>query len=309
MPEFRKNVDLERILTELNGDLGPAERALQKRYYNDNQKYPLILIMGSLRSGTTLFMQWLASSGLFSYPTNLLSRFYYAPVIGSKIQLMLTDTDYRFRDELGEFNQNISFSSDNGKTTGVLSPNEFWYFWRQYLSEPDRDVWTDTELQQGLDSAALRSALIGVMDVMKKPFAAKGMLFNYNIPVLDKIFDKVVFVHLKRDSKSSILSVIEARKRQLGDESLWYSFKIPEYEKLKTLDPIGQVAGQICYINRAIDRGLSNIDNNRKMLVEYESFCKNPEKFYHELREILKRNEYLIPEKYSGPNSFVPTRA
>jgi len=42
--------------------------------------------VGALRSGTTLFMQWLANTGVFSYPTNILSQFFGAPVIGAKIQ-------------------------------------------------------------------------------------------------------------------------------------------------------------------------------------------------------------------------------
>jgi len=75
--------------------------------------------------------------------------------------------------------------------------------------------------------------LAGMMNVFEKPFAAKGMLFNYNIPFLDSIFDKVVFVQITRDPVANVASVLDARRRQLGNEDQWYSFKIPEYEQLK----------------------------------------------------------------------------
>ena len=38
----------------------------------------VVLVVGGPRSGSTVMMQWLASSGVFAYPSNLLSRFYRA---------------------------------------------------------------------------------------------------------------------------------------------------------------------------------------------------------------------------------------
>jgi hypothetical protein len=264
---------LEKLLNELNENLQPAESQLISRHQQTTgMKYPLILVMGPLRSGTTLFTQWLANTGLIAYPTNLLSRFYQAPIIGAKIQLLLTDPRFNFRDELGEFVQQAEYKSDNGKTKGVLAPNEFWYFWRRFLAEPGRDVWTDHELRQSMDTRTLRAELAGMMDVFQKPFAAKGMLFNYNIPFLDSVLDKVLFVQIKRDPVANAASVLEARKRQLGSEAAWYSFLIPEYEELRNLDPISQAAGQVHFINRAVSNGLSTVAENRKLVIDYEEF-------------------------------------
>lgn len=262
--------------------------------------------MGPLRSGTTLFTQWLANTGLVSYPTNLLSRFYQAPVIGAKIQLLLTDPRYNFRDELGEFSQQAEYKSENGKTKGVLAPNEFWYFWRRFLADPGRDVWSDDELRSTMDTKTMLAELAGVMDVFQKPFAAKGMLFNYNIPFLDSLFDKVLFVQIKRDPLANIASVLDARKRQLGSVETWYSFKIPEYEQLIGLDPVTQVAGQVYYINRAVSTGLRDVADRRKLVVQYEDFCENPARV---CGEILARIRPEGPDfSYVGPESFGTTR-
>lgn len=301
---FSRNKLLENLLAELNADLMASEEILsaqQDSYF----PYPLILVMGPLRSGTTLFMQWLANTGLVAYPTNLLSRFYQAPIIGAKIQLLLTDPRFNFRDELGEFAQQAEYCSDNGKTKGVLAPNEFWYFWRRFLAEPGRDVWTDEELKQSMDTRTMLAELAGMMKVFEKPFAAKGMLFNYNIPFLNAIFDKVLFVHVRRDIITNVASVLDARKRQLGSEASWYSFKIPEYNELKSLNPVSQATGQVHYINKAIEVGLEAVLESRKLVVEYEVFCKSPERVFAQLKE---KAAFPSHSRYQGPENYSLSR-
>ncbi len=303
--DFQRNTLLEDLLIGLNAELQPAEENLVARYLDQTTPYPVILIMGPLRSGTTLFIQWLANTGLVSYPTNLLSRFYQAPIIGAKIQLLLSDPRYNFRDELGEFAQQAEYKSENGKTKGVLAPNEFWYFWRRFLAEPERDVWTNDELRQSMDTKTMMAELAGMMEIFKRPFAAKAMLFNYNIPFLDSIFEKVLFVRLKRDPLTNVASVLEARKRQLGSESEWYSFKIPEYERLQGLDSITQATGQVYYINKAVSDGIAKLAHHRKLVVQYEDFCVKPHSVFLQLLDKLgKENSRL----YTGPEKFEITR-
>lgn len=295
--KFRRNEQLEKLLSDLSCNLKPSEERLMEHYTQEKFSHPVILVMGPLRSGTTLFTQWLANTGLVCYPTNLLSRFYSAPILGAQIQKLLTDPSYNFRDELGEFSQQAAYVSENGKTKGVLAPNEFWYFWRRFLPEFNRDVWSDNELRQSMDVRGLLAELTGIMDVFGKPFSSKGMLFNYNIPFLDEILEKVIFVQIQRDPESNVASVLEARKRQLGDAQSWYSFKIPEYEELKGLPAEEQAAGQVCAINRAVINGLSNVAQDRKLFVHYEEFCANPKSVYEQLTEMLNVQKNYIGEK------------
>ena len=222
--EFGRNSHLEALLKDLNSTLWPAEQRTLSAY--KNPKLPTILIMGPGRSGTTLFMQWLANTGIVAYPTNLLSRFYQAPVIGAKIQLMLTDPHYDLKGELGESAQRATYESMNGKTLGALAPHEFWYFWRRFLPDPDRDDLSNAELEKGLDAATLLSELAGLVDVFQKPFACKAMLFNNNIEFLNKIIENSIFIQIRREPLFNIQSMLDARERQLGSRDNWYSFKI-----------------------------------------------------------------------------------
>jgi len=302
--KFARNHLLEDLLQEINSDLAPIEKSLIKK--QSESDFPIILIMGPARSGTTLFLQCLADTGAFAYPTNLLSRFYGAPVVGSKIQLLLTDPKYNFNDELSDFKCGQDFKSENGKTKGALAPNEFWYFWRRFLPDLERDHFTNLELQESMDSIALLSELNGIMDVLKKPFAAKGMLFNYNISFFDKLFKKAIFIQIKRDPLMNIQSLLSARERQFGAHDRWYSFRIKEYEKLITKDPIAQVAGQVACINRAIARSLKKMDEERKVIVSYEAFCKNPEDTLRELSAKLIKQGCDSLSDLSISRSFTP---
>lgn len=301
-PAFARNDRLEVLLRDLNGDMWTAEQKLLEHY--DKPRLPLIFVMGPHRSGTTLFMQWLANTGLVAYPTNLLSRFYCAPILGAKIQLLLTDSRYSFRRELADLAGHVEYKSENGKTDGVLAPNEFWYFWRRFLADSSRDIWTDEELRKTMNTQTMLAELAGIVDVFKRPFAAKGMLFNYNIPFLSSIFEKVLFVQIRRDPIENVASILEARRRQHGHASSWYSFKIPEYPALKEMGPVMQSAGQQYFISKAVDSGMAFLSENQRMVVDYEAFCASPRSVFNVLCEKLD----LDATQYHGPALFHKTQ-
>jgi len=300
---FSRNAALEALLEDINSNLWPSEEALVE-HQTGVMPYPLILVMGAMRSGTTLFMQWLANTGVVAYPTNLLSRFYGAPIIGAKIQLLLTDPRFNFRNELGEFLQQVDYRSENGKTKGALAPNEFWYFWRRFLADPNRDVWTDDELRETMDVETLKAELAGVMRVFEKPFAAKGLLFNYNIPFLNSVFDKILFIYIKRDPLMNIQSVLEARKRQLGSVEKWYSFEIPEKREILNLSPVEQAAAQVACIHRAVEKGFQQVSSERKLFIKYEDFCSDPCKCFEKIAHKLGIQGTRIHHAYKGPLKF-----
>ncbi|MHA7925085.1 MAG: sulfotransferase [Marinobacter sp.] len=263
--------------------------------------------MGPLRSGSTLFSQWLANTGLAAYPTNMLSRFFGAPLVGAKIQQLLTDPSYNFRNEILDFNSDINFSSDNGKTKGALAPNEFWYFWRRFLPFDELDYMPADELKQKANLASFRDELNALANILEKPFAMKAMIMNQNIPELAEQFDKPLFIWIRRDPIFNIQSALEARKRQYGDINTWYSFKIKEYPHLKDRDPLESVAGQIAAINRSVEQGIAALPDYKKLVVQYEDFCQRPEYYYNEItRRLTEQGGVSIEQvpEYSGEASF-----
>ncbi|WP_301774457.1 sulfotransferase [Pseudidiomarina terrestris] len=305
--QFSKVSDLEALLSELNANLAGANETYLE---NASENFSKIFVMGPLRSGTTLFTQWLADTGLAAYPTNLLSRFYGAPLVGAKIQQLLTDPRFNFRNEIRDFNSDVDFTSENGKTKGALAPNEFWYFWRRFLPFQELDYLPGDELREKGNLKGLRDELNALANIFEKPFAMKGMIMNQNIPELAEQFDKALFIWIRRDPVFNIQSALEARKRQFGDINTWYSFKIKEYPQLKDLKPLESVAGQIAAINTSVERGLSGLPDHKKLVIPYEDFCKRPEHYYSEITRRLVEQGGVRPEQapdYVGEESFSNT--
>lgn len=305
--KYARVSELEELLKDLNSSLAGANKTYLKE---SGEFFSKVFIMGPHRSGSTLFMQWLANTGLVSYPTNMLSRFFGAPLVGAKIQQLLTDPRYNFRNEILDFNSDINFSSDNGKTQGALAPNEFWYFWRRFLPFDELDYMQADELKQKANLEGLRDELNTLTNIFEKPLALKGMIMNQNIPELAKQFEKPLFIWLHRDPIFNIQSALEARKRQYGDIKTWYSFKIKEFPHLKDLDPLESVAGQIVAINNSVEHGLSELPDNQKLVVQYEDFCHQPEHYYNEItRRLLEQGGVNLKQvpTYSGEPSFSNT--
>ena len=304
---YQRNQALEGLLEELNAALEPAERSLLQP--GADPRLPLVLVIGPPRSGTTLALQWLAASGCFACPSNLLARFWAAPAIGARIQMLLTDPRYAFRDELFDLAAPTDFTSDLGKTRGALAPNEFWYFWRRFL--PSREIRPlSGEEIEGVDAAALRAELAAVEAVLGKPLAMKGLMLQYDLEAFASLLPKAFFLYLRRDLQYNAQSLLEARERFFGDRQRWYSAKPREYEELRGLDPVRQVAGQVHYTRGAIERGLHRLPEHRWLSIDYEDLCRDPGGVWAALRAGLARVGFeLDPDDrgHPGPERFEST--
>lgn len=301
---YRRNEQLETLLRELSDLLGPVEKTVVARYRMP--VYPVVFVMGLPRSGSTLMMQWLAASGRFAYPTNLLSRFYAAPTIGARIQQLLTDPRFSFGNEFADLAHEISYTSDLGKTTGALAPNEFWYLWRRFIPNTEPRKLSETEQSQ-VDGAGFAAQLAALEGVFGKPLALKGLILALDMPLLDRLFERVVFLHIKRDPLYNIQSLLEARERYYGHRGGWYSIKPAEYDMLCREEPIAQVAGQVALTRAAMDGDLAQIDPARRLDVEYERFCADPATTWQQLLERLRAQGMDANWPYAGPDRFLVT--
>lgn len=302
---FTRNEELELLLSEVNSLLASANHELRKE---SKELHCKLFVMGALRSGTTLFTQWLASTGLVAYPSNLLSRFYGAPLVGAKIQQLLTDEKYNFRNEIFDFNAPIDFLSENGKTRGALAPNEFWYFWRRFLPFGELDYMPDELLLQESGLRDLRDELNALTRIFGKPFMLKGMIMNQNIKSLESLFEKAMFIWVKRDPIYNIQSVLQARNRQYGNINTWYSFKIKEYMELSGLEPVESAAGQVAAINLSLERAFECLPAEKKLMIKYEDFCDSPGDCYQQLLDKLAKHEAEnIDAVYNGIGNFRST--
>ena len=85
--DHKRNLESEQLMADLNELLKtPNDQAVVDL---PESPHPNIYILGCPRSGTTFVHQLLINSFEVAYPSNFLSRFYYAPYIGAKIQYLL----------------------------------------------------------------------------------------------------------------------------------------------------------------------------------------------------------------------------
>jgi len=266
----KKNDSLEERLRKLNSIIGQIPPENPTIPVN-----PIVLIMGCARSGSTLMLQYLASTGIFSYPSNLIARYYKNPLIGILSQQVL-------KDMITE--ANTSFESNLGKTKGLLAPSEYWYFWREYFQFSKFNIMNQEDIE-AVDVAKFLQQLSAFEENTGLPLAMKGMILNWNIPVLHNIYPKFIYINLKRDQISNAKSLLSARRNYFNDESQWYSFRPVEYDNLVEMSPVEQVVGQVHYTEKAIDKGLEVIPESNKINIDYEEFCRNPHGLLIDIRE------------------------
>lgn len=300
-PEFARVAQQEDLLREVNRYLAAAESS-QLRDVPATPRLPLVFIVGAPRSGTTLMLQWLAASSVFAYPSNLLARFFGAPHIGAKIQRLITDPGFDFRDELASSEHAIKWSSEVGKTKGMLQPHEFFYFWRRFFPVDQAQKLTPAQLR-GSDPIGFARGWAAIEAAFGKPVAAKGILLQYDIERLAAWLPTSVFIHTVRDPVANVESLLRARERVYDSRETWFSVRPPEYDWLQHEDPRTQVAGQVLYTNARIAQSLRSISPERSVHVEYRDFCSKPADLWTHLAQILSSQGVDIG-RYNGPVTF-----
>ena len=264
-----RNGELEQLLADLARDL--AVGSDRPPAAADGPARPTVFLVGNARSGTTLAMQWLAAGGAFTYPTNLVSRFPTAPWVGERILRMLTDPtcDHRGELTLGADARPEPWTSDLGKTKGLLEPHEFWYWWRRFL--PDAPV-----AEPEVDEAGMRRELAAWEAVGDKPLLMKGLIADWCLPWLARVLPGALFIHVIREPVCIMGSLLKVRREFYGDESDWYSFRPPQYDQLRHLRPVDQVAGQVWHTRQAVTDALEAMPAQRSFTLAYEELCAAP---------------------------------
>jgi len=298
---YKRNEDLDQLLKELECLLNPVESVIEAVF--NSPTLPPLFVVGNPRSGTTLFMQFLAGTGGFAVPSNLLSRFYYAPYIGAKIQQLLTDCRFDYKNELIDLKMTADYSSNLGKTVGILAPSEFYHFWRRFLPNYDPEYLTETRCKL-VDRNGLQKGVAAIEHVFAKPFATKAVIIQYNLEMLNEIFSNSLILFLERCHIFIMQSILLARESFYENRNIWWSVKPKEYEMLKNMDIYHQIAGQVYYTEKSIKSSFCNIPEQNTIVVKYDELCNDPSSVYSKLMAKYHTLGVELDGKYTGPSSF-----
>lgn len=282
---YRRNDTLETLLGGLAAALETATRPDP-----NGLERPALFIVGPPRTGSTYCLQWLAASGAFTYPSNFIARFWTAPFVGAMIQDMIVDPDFDHRGEFSDIRPHVlDGKSDVGKTTGMLSPSEFWYFWRHHLPV-DGDLGLDLSNALPESYANFRREISHLCDVRGRPAVMKGKIINHQIAPFAAGFDNALFLFMDRDPLDTAWSLLQARRRIYGDEKRWWSFRTPDYDQLVELAPLEQVVGQVQSIRGDVMRQLSDLPARRWLRLEYAELCADPNAAFGRVSDLFAAN-------------------
>ena len=297
LSEHKKLERLEHLLDYFEKLLGPVEASELPKVVPCDE--PILYIMGCARSGTSLVYEYLSRSGLFTYPTNFVSRFHYAPYLGARLQEMLFEAD--FRGEMLHEGGEEAFASRLGKTRGILSPHEFWYFWRRFFTFGEDQQLDEAGLDPTMGARFIRE-LRAFQSVAGLPLVLKGMILNWNIPYLASLYARSYFLWVTRATQTNAESLVRSRQEFFGDVRKWYSFKPPGYHRILHLQPHEQAIWQVLETNAAISEGLARLPVSQVFEVDYEAFCGSPRSI---VEEICERWNVSMPHTmHDLPSSF-----
>ncbi len=297
---FQRNDRLAALLDGLNTSISGTRLPI-----DEMPSLPPLFLLGTARSGGTYCMQWLAASGAFSYPSNLIARFWQSPFVGAICQQMLTDPDYDFRGEFSDVKfHDPEQSSELGKTRGLLSPNEFWYFWRS-IFPGDGDIGVDLSAATDEQFEEFDRKLREFSAIRSKPVATKGTILSHQLSHFAAKLPNALFLHLDRDPADTAWSLLRSRERMYGTQDTWYSFTTPNRDELSDLPPAQQVMGQVKAIRADLQAQLSALPQDRWISFDYAALCDDPGGCFDALRTLYDAKGITL----DGANAMPPTTA
>jgi hypothetical protein len=289
----RKDPAEEDFLLRLNDVLVSMEEA---DFVGCTERFPTLQVIGVPRSGTTLATQIVARHLDIGYINNLIAAFWRAPTVGIRLSRKLLRKG-----------MSSSFVSTFGGTSGIEEPHEFGYFWRELLGYQDLSD-RGEEFAENIDWARVRTMMNKMTHAFERPVMFKSFWLSMHIAKTLSVLPRTCFVRIRRDRLENALSLLKLRQGLAGSPEQWVSMKPREYEQLSSHELPVQLAGQVFFLERMMDQGISAVGGKNVLEVAYEDMCDRPAEFLDRVSSLLKENGF-DPARRSHPiSTFEVTR-
>ena len=256
---YKKSLDFELALKSMNDALSKSEKELYKPIENHQST---IHVIGSPRSGTTLLMQVLLSRLDVGYINNLIATTWKAPLYGIHLSKKLFGADYV-----------STMQSDFGRTSNILEPHEFGYFWAKTLNYTNF-LQKTYDNEHSINWEELKHSLYQMALAFNKPVLFKSFIYGFHSNEAIKKMPKTLFVYIERDIIPNALSILKFRKKVFGDKTFWASMRPHQYHLLKDETIYRQIIGQIMCLNFEYKKQLRNTPDDNKLFIKFNDLCK-----------------------------------
>jgi hypothetical protein len=273
--------------------LAPVEALLFERYAlrMDAEKLPMVFILGSPRTGSTLLYQLLINVFGFFYFSNMVNdHFPEHPVVGAAL------------DHILNLHKPIDYSSDHGKTEGPFGPSEASLLFRHWFGG-EHPSQTQSARVMPEKSEHLRLTMQSLYAISGRPILTKNAWNCFRVQALVELFPAIHFVWVRRDIVQSAWSDLKARHLR-GGPTVWNSATTANYRDIQKLPYWEQVVEQQYAYNESIALDLALYAPGRFCEIWYEDVCRNPATEIQRLREHWTRNHLLLDMRAEPPLRF-----
>lgn len=278
---------LRRILKYSSYILKPLEYFLVKKFSRKGNQYPVLIIIGAPRTGSTLLYQLITSYLKVTY----LDNFVY---IGREIPFL----SYLMSRKLFGNRTHHSFTSTYGSTYDLHEPSEAGNLWRKWMPQGVNYI-QEKDIEE--DKLKLFSDFIrAVSNKSESVFVIKNLYFSQRLRYLKASGLNVKLIYLRRNPVYTAQSIYMARNQTLKDIDQWWSVGPKNYEVLKDLEVYQQIAGQVYYIEKQIESDLQLFDKQDVMYIRYEDLENNVYPILSRIKKFI--NADFISDR--GSNDF-----
>ncbi|MCK4524842.1 MAG: sulfotransferase [Candidatus Andersenbacteria bacterium] len=222
---------------------------------------PQFFILGLPRTGTTLIYQYVAHRLNIAYFTNGVGKH-------SKFPSLVTLLQKKMHSPYAS-----NFESNYGRVRGSMAPREAGGFWCRFFNIDNYEKYEEISNRK---INTIKKTIFKIQNIFNDaPFVNKNVKHILRLSALAKIFPNSYFIIVWRDPIDIGLSLLKWRKN--NGINKWFSVKPKNYENLKDIHYLDQIADQVYELDKKLRTDIAKLNKKRIFNIQYKEFCENPE--------------------------------
>ena len=229
----------------------------------DSERVPLIFILASPRTGSTLVYQLLINAFGLGYVSNFVNDYCWRfPILGAAASRLFARPRV------------VTLQSDHGKTKGWWGPSEGSALFRRWFGGEHPSQTKSCKVLPGQEPH-LRRTMTSLYAMSGRPIVLKNAWNCFRVEELHRVFPGSRFIWLRRDISASATSDLRARHRR-GSPLIWNSATPANYEAIRQRPYWEQVVEQQYEYNAVLERDLTRVCPGQFLELWYERLCEQP---------------------------------